>query len=65
MGNIRPTYIKSLASKLLAEYGDEFGVDFEENKHKVTEYTNVRSKTIRNRVAGYIVRQKRIQMRTK
>lgn len=64
MGNIRPTYIKSLGTKLISEYGDEFGTDFEENKHKVTEYTNVKSKDIRNRVAGYIVRQKRIQARS-
>jgi len=63
MGNIRPTYIKRLATKLLLEHGDEFGVDFDANKEKVVEYTNVRGKSIRNRVAGCIVRQKRIDAR--
>jgi len=65
MGNIRPTYIKRLAAKLLLEYGDEFGVDFDANKENVVAYTNVRSKSIRNRVAGYIVRRKRIELRGK
>ncbi|CAD7768875.1 30S ribosomal protein S17e [Candidatus Methanoperedenaceae archaeon GB50] len=61
MGNIRQTYIKRLAAKLLSEHGDEFGLDFEANKEKVVRYTNVRGKSIRNRVAGYIVRKKRIE----
>jgi len=65
MGNVRQSYIKNLAAKLIMDYDDEFSTDFEENKHKVTEYTNVKSKVIRNRVAGYIVRQKCIQLRTK
>ncbi|HHI30524.1 30S ribosomal protein S17e [Methanosarcinales archaeon ex4572_44] len=63
MGNIRPTYIKRLAAKLLLEHGDEFSVDFDSNKEKVVEYTNVRGKSIRNRVAGCIVREKRIESR--
>ncbi len=65
MGNVRQSYIKNLAAKLILDYDDEFSTDFEENKHKVTEFTNVKSKVIRNRVAGYIVRQKCIQLRTK
>jgi small subunit ribosomal protein S17e len=33
-----------------------FGTDFEENKLKVSEFTDIKNKTIRNRVAGYVTR---------
>ncbi len=61
MGNIRPNYIKSLANQLLEEQGDVFTTDFALNKEKVTTYTNIESKVIRNRVAGYIVRALRVR----
>lgn len=61
MGNIRQNYIKALTSQLLEEHGDEFSTDFGPNKELVTKYTNVDSKVIRNRVAGYIVRQLRVK----
>ncbi len=61
MGNIRPNYIKSLANQLLEEQGDVFTTDFAQNKENVTKYTNIESKVIRNRVAGYIVRALRVR----
>lgn len=61
MGNIRPNYIKSLAGQLLEEHSDVFTTDFAQNKENVTKYTNIESKVIRNRVAGYIVRQLRVR----
>ena len=59
MGNIRPTYIKSIGAKLMKNFPSEFSTDFEENKQKVTENTDITSKLIRNRVAGYITRKMR------
>ena len=61
MGNIRPNYIKSLAGQLLEEHSDLFSTDFNQNKENVTKYTNIESKGIRNRVAGYIVRSLRVK----
>ncbi|MFQ6054783.1 MAG: 30S ribosomal protein S17e [Methanosarcinales archaeon] len=63
MGCIKPTYIKSIAIQLLTERGDAFGTDFEENKRLVAEHTNVKSKVIRNRIAGYITRKKKPKKR--
>ncbi|HIE34231.1 MAG TPA: 30S ribosomal protein S17e [Candidatus Altiarchaeales archaeon] len=54
MGRIKQVFLKRIAHRLLEEYGDEFGADFETNKKKVQEFSNVESKTIRNKVAGYI-----------
>jgi len=61
MGNIRQNYIKALTSQLLEEHNDEFSTEFATNKELVTKYTDVESKVIRNRVAGYIVRQLRVK----
>jgi small subunit ribosomal protein S17e len=61
MGNIRQGYIKSLTAQLLEKQPDAFSLDFNQNKENVTKYTDVESKVIRNRVAGYIVRQLRVK----
>jgi len=57
MGTVKPAYIKNVAMELLKKYPDVFTGSFEENKKLVQELTNIRSKTVRNRVAGYITRK--------
>ena len=56
MGNIRPTYIKRVAIELVKVYPEEFTEDFEHNKKKVSELSDVGSILMRNRIAGYITR---------
>ncbi|MFW9919051.1 MAG: 30S ribosomal protein S17e [Candidatus Thorarchaeota archaeon] len=56
MGSIRPGYIKNAARILMQYYEEEFTTDFETNKRLVEQYTDIRTKTVRNRVAGYMVR---------
>ena len=41
----------------MERYPDAFGADFEHNKDVVTELTNIESKGVRNRIAGYIARK--------
>ncbi|MEF8779602.1 MAG: 30S ribosomal protein S17e [Haloferacaceae archaeon] len=55
---IKPKYIKQLANRLLETYPDSFNTDFETNKESVDALTNVESKGVRNRIAGYITRKK-------
>lgn len=58
MGNIRQTNIKNTAIELLEKYPKEFIIgDFQHNKLKVAELTDVRSKLLRNRIAGYVTRR--------
>ncbi len=57
MGTVKPAYIKVIARELLRKYPDAFTGDFDENKKKVMELTNITSKRVRNRVAGYITRK--------
>lgn len=56
MGNIRSTYIKRVALLLVERHSHEFTDDFEHNKRKVAELTDVRSIVMRNRIAGYVTR---------
>ena len=54
MGNIRPTYIKRVAVELMQKHPKEFTDDYQHNKAKVGELTDVDSIEIRNRIAGYL-----------
>ena len=56
LGSVRPRYIKNASKNLLALYPDTFTDDFESNKRLVEQFTDVRSKKVRNRIAGYLVR---------
>jgi small subunit ribosomal protein S17e len=56
MGNIRQKYIKRTALELLEKYPNEFNNDFQYNKDKVQKLTDVSTKIMRNRIAGYITR---------
>ena len=57
MGSIKQTYIKSTGQALLRQHKDEFTTDFTANKAQVEKLTGVESKTLRNRVAGYVTRK--------
>jgi len=54
---IKPAYVKKTGNILLERYPDAFGHDFEHNKELVEELTNIESKGVRNRIAGYITRK--------
>jgi SSU ribosomal protein S17E len=55
---IKPKYVKQIGAMLLERYPESFNTDFETNKESVTKLTNVESKNVRNRIAGYITRKK-------
>jgi small subunit ribosomal protein S17e len=54
---IKPAYVKKTGRALLERYPDAFGPDFEHNKEVVNQLTNIESKGVRNRIAGYITRK--------
>jgi small subunit ribosomal protein S17e len=54
---IKPAYVKKTGTLLMERYPNAFGQDFEHNKEVVTELTNVESKGVRNRIAGYVTRK--------
>ncbi|MGQ9760043.1 MAG: 30S ribosomal protein S17e [Candidatus Methanomethylicaceae archaeon] len=56
MGKVRIGKVKSIAVELTERYPNVFTTDFENNKKLVRQYSNIRSKHLSNRVAGYITR---------
>lgn len=56
MGNIRPTYIKRVAVELVHRFPDQFTNDYQHNKAMVAKLTDVRSVSMRNKIAGYVTR---------
>lgn len=59
MGNIRPTYIKRVAIHLVKDYPQAFSEDFELNKEMVAKLSSVGSKSMRNKIAGYVTRYRK------
>ncbi len=54
MGRVRALYIKRAARKLLEQYPDRFSTDFDQNCKAVDELVKLGSKSLRNRIAGYL-----------
>jgi small subunit ribosomal protein S17e len=56
LGSIKQLHIKNIALELLKRFPNQFNKDFQHNKKKVEELTDVNSKFVRNQIAGYITR---------
>lgn len=59
MGRIKTWMIKKLGRELLEKYSDKFSPDFEKNKEVLKEVLEIKSKKLRNVLAGYIAKVKR------
>ncbi|EFW90238.1 Ribosomal protein S17E-like protein [Haladaptatus paucihalophilus DX253] len=55
---IKPDYVKKTGNILLERYPSAFTKDFDQNKDSVEQLTNIGSKGVRNRIAGYVTRKK-------
>jgi small subunit ribosomal protein S17e len=53
--------VKRISNELLEKYPDRFGIEFDENKKSIKEIAIIRSKLLRNKVAGYITSNLRKQ----
>jgi small subunit ribosomal protein S17e len=54
LGKVRPVFIKKVSKELIVKYPEVFKEDFEENKKLLGKYTYIQSKSVRNRIAGYV-----------
>ena len=53
--------IKRISTELLEKYPDKFGLDFNANKHVISEVAIIRSKVLRNELVGYVTAHLRKQ----
>lgn len=65
MGKVRTKPIKKIAKELVKTYSNKFTTDFETNKKVLQELIDAKTKKLRNRIAGYITRLKKIEAREK
>lgn len=59
MGRIKTSFIKHIARDLFEKHADKFSTDFEKNKQVMKELVDIKSKRIRNIVAGYLTALKK------
>lgn len=57
MGRIKIVAIKSMGDEMIREHGKKFSEDFDSNKKALEDIKDIKSKKIRNIVAGYITRE--------
>jgi small subunit ribosomal protein S17e len=61
LGKVRTEIVKRTARDLTQRYPDKFSANFEANKKLMSEVFGLNSKRLRNRVAGYATRLKRVE----
>lgn len=59
MGRIKTTLIKRNTLKLFDLHKDKFKTNFNENKPLVDSFLDLKSKKLRNIIAGYVTRLKK------
>ena len=57
MGRIKTQQIKSKGNDLYAMNSSAYSTDFDQNKQAVGKYATVRSKKLRNVLAGFLTRK--------
>jgi len=57
--------VRRISQTLLQRYPDRFTSDFEKNKKALGELTLIRSKTLRNHIAGYIAKTQKSRVEEK
>jgi small subunit ribosomal protein S17e len=61
MGKVRTEMVKRISIELVERYSKSFSTEFEQNKQFLKEIGLDVSKKLRNKIAGYISRIKRIE----
>ncbi len=54
MGRIKTSFVKHVSQRLFEKHADKFSTDFSSNKEIVNQLADIRSKKLRNVIAGYI-----------
>ena len=62
MGKVRTSAVKIISRQIIKEYSEHLSPDsFEHNKDIVSKVAVVHSKPFRNRIAGYVTHQMKLQ----
>lgn len=61
MGRIKTMLIKRTTREILEKHGSEFNTNFDDNKKVLNSRLKISSKKMRNVIAGYATRLKKIE----
>ncbi len=61
--SVKQKYIKRTALEILKRHGDKVTVDFDANKKILDANATIQGKLLRNRIAGYMVRLKKRELK--
>ena len=59
MGRIKTTFVKNVSKDIYEKHSGEFTTDFSKNKELIDKFLDVKSKKMRNVIAGYITSLKK------
>ena len=59
MGNIKTSFVKRIGKSLYDKNKDKFTLDYSKNKEVIKSLINIKSKKMRNIVAGYVTSLKK------
>jgi small subunit ribosomal protein S17e len=54
VGKVKTSFIKNVSKELFEKYKEKFTTDFKKNKEIIKEVCKIKSKKLRNMIAGYI-----------
>ncbi len=58
--SVKQKYIKRTALEIMKQHGDKVTTDFKQNREVLETTAHVQGKFVKNRIAGYMVRLKKI-----
>jgi small subunit ribosomal protein S17e len=61
--SVKQKYIKRTALEIMKQHGDKVTEDFKANKEILDANSTIQGKLLRNRIAGYMVRLKRRELK--
>lgn len=59
MGNIKTSFVKTVANEIYEKHEDKLTTDFSKNKEVVKEFADVKSKRLMNMITGYLTKLKK------
>lgn len=59
MGNIKTSFVKSVANEIYEKHADKFTTDFSKNKKIVKQFADIKSKRMENMIVGYLTNLKK------
>ena len=62
MGRIKTSFVKTIGRDLFEKNADKFSNDFSKNKEIINQLIDVKSKKLRNIIAGYVTSLKKQQL---